>query len=136
MKDYNDFFYQGKIQKNLKKNFLTVGWGSQKTQNTRFENIYKYFQKDNFSVLDVGCGLGDFYYFLKKKKIKFKYTGIDINEDFIYKCKKKYKNVNFIKSHFLKYKITNKPDYIIISGALNLPMDDYANQFRKTIYKK
>ena len=69
MIDYNDYFYPRQIKKNLKKNFLTVGWGSKKTQNIRFENIYKYFKKENFSVLDVGCGLGDFYDFLKKKKL-------------------------------------------------------------------
>ena len=34
-----------------------------------------------------------------------------------------------------KYKIKKKPDYIIISGALNLPMDDYFSKFKKTIYK-
>ena len=105
MIDYNNYFYQNQIKKKLKKNHLIVGWGSRKTQVLRFENIYKYFNKDNFSVLDVGCGLGDFYKFLKKKKIKFKYSGIDINEDFINICKKKYKKANFIKSHFLKYKM-------------------------------
>ena len=96
MIDYNDKFYDQLIKKELGKNFLTVGWGSKKTQRIRFENIYKYFDKNNFSVLDVGCGLGDFYSFLKKKKINFKYTGIDINEVFINKCKRKYKNINFI----------------------------------------
>jgi SAM-dependent methyltransferase len=135
MIDYNDYFYPRQIKKNLKKNFLTVGWGSKKTQNIRFENIYKYFKKENFSVLDVGCGLGDFYDFLKKKKIKFKYTGIDINKDFINLCKKKYKKTSFIKSHFLDYKIKSKPTYIIISGSLNLPVDDYGFVFLKIIKK-
>ena len=73
--------------------------------------------------------------FLKKKRIKFRYTGIDINETFINKCKAKYKNVNFINSHFLKYKIKTKPDYIIISGALNLPMDNYSILLKKIISK-
>ena len=68
MIDYNQQFYNQLIRKKLDKSFLTVGWGSKKTQKIRFENIYKYFDKNNFSVLDVGCGLGDFYLFLKKKK--------------------------------------------------------------------
>ena len=135
MIDYNQQFYNQLIRKKLDKSFLTVGWGSKKTQKIRFENIYKYFDKNNFSVLDVGCGLGDFYLFLKKKKNKFRYTGIDINETFIKKCKRKYKNVNFINSHFLRYKIKTKPDYIIISGALNLPMDNYLILLKKIILK-
>ena len=48
MIDYNQQFYNQLIRKKLDKSFLTVGWGSKKTQKIRFENIYKYFDKNNF----------------------------------------------------------------------------------------
>ena len=38
---------------------------------------------NNSTVLDYGCGTGDFYRFLKRRDINVRYTGVDINENFI-----------------------------------------------------
>ena len=35
---------------------------------------------DNATVLDYGCGTGNFYKFLKRRGINVKYTGADINK--------------------------------------------------------
>ncbi len=135
MINYNKVFYNKQIKKNFNKNYKIVGWGSKRSQEIRFKNIIKYFDKDQFSVLDIGCGLGDFYKFLKSKKIKFKYTGLDLNKFFIEECKKKYKSANFINTNFLNFKFKTKPDYIITSGSLNLPQDNYELFFKKVINK-
>ncbi len=44
---------------------------------------------NNSTVLDYGCGTGDFYRFLKRRNISVRYTGVDINENFISLAKKK-----------------------------------------------
>ena len=55
---------------------------------------------NNSTVLDYGCGTGDFYRFLKRRGIKVKYTGVDINENFI--------------------ELDGFYDYIFICGVFNL----------------
>lgn len=40
------------------------------------------------SIIDLGCGRGDFLGFLKEKKIEVKYTGVDLNDNFIKEAKR------------------------------------------------
>ena len=48
------------------------------------------------TVLDYGCGIGDFIRHLKGKKIKISdYLGVDINENYINLAKDTYKSKNF-----------------------------------------
>ena len=56
----------------------TVGWGSVKSQLLRFEMVTRGLELNGKAILDIGCGLGDFITFLRKKTNTFRYTGIDI----------------------------------------------------------
>ena len=71
---------------------------------------------NNSKIYDVGCGFGDLYTFLNKKKIKFDYTGLDINKNFLEFARKK--NARFIQFDLRKDKIP-KADWIISSGVFN-----------------
>ncbi|KKU75665.1 MAG: hypothetical protein UY00_C0036G0015 [Candidatus Wolfebacteria bacterium GW2011_GWA1_47_6] len=64
-----------------------VGWSDTKSQETRFAAMCKVGDLDNRSVLDVGCGLGDFYIYLKDRYQGVEYTGIDINPRYIEQAK-------------------------------------------------
>ena len=78
-KFYNDNFFK------YKDSVKTVGWSSKKDQFLRFEKLFENIEVNNKSILDIGCGLGDLIFFIKKKyKGKnFKYTGIDISDAII-----------------------------------------------------
>ena len=74
------------------------------------------------SVLDVGSGLGNFLFYLRNKKLKCNYTGIDFYEEFIKISKKKFRKDK--KSEFLKFdissqKIKKKYDWVVLSGTFN-----------------
>lgn len=69
-------------------------------------------------ILDIGCGPGDILDFLPDVD----YTGIDIDQNYIYQAKKKYGN----KGHFIcgsidkiDFKVTNKYDIVISAGVLH-----------------
>lgn len=75
---------------------------------------------NNSTVLDYGCGTGDFYRFLKRRGINVKYTGVDINENFISLAKGKYPECSFRVMSADDDDLEGFYDYIFICGVFNL----------------
>lgn len=71
---------------------MGVGWGSRKGQYARFHALLNYKKHLNpHNILDVGCGYGGFFTFVRMFKSKrIGYTGIDIVEDYIEIAKTRY----------------------------------------------
>tara|TARA_B110000259_G_scaffold184946_1_gene233009 strand:+ start:6602 stop:7669 length:1068 start_codon:yes stop_codon:yes gene_type:complete len=122
--------------KNFKNSFKSLQWGSIKSQKTRFNVIsnliFDHTSQKNFSLLDVGCGLGDFYSHINKN-YKVSYTGIDNCPFFIKHAINKYHNTNFyITSIFNKFFFSKiKFDYVIASGLFTFFNSKYL--FHKAI---
>lgn len=120
MKINNHLFYKKAI---LKYGLTARGvhWDSSFTQYLRFEVILQFIENLNdSSIVDVGCGFGEFLCFLEYKKIKAKeYLGIDCEEQMIKISKSRFKTNNFLVKDVLKDTLIKK-DYYICSGALNL----------------
>jgi SAM-dependent methyltransferase len=74
----------------------------------------------NSKVLDYGCGTGDFYRFLKRRGVSVRYTGVDINENFISIAKKKYPECTFRIMDIGEESLSEFYDYIFICGVFNL----------------
>lgn len=70
------------------------------------------------SILDFGCGFGDLIIFLRKNFFNLKYTGCDINENFINKAKETYTENNFFLINSVNDVVDNY-DIILISGTFN-----------------
>lgn len=111
------------------------GWASNETENKRFEIFLKIGDINNRSILDVGCGFGDLYDFLKRKNLDFSYTGIDINPEMIKAAKEKHSNAEFQTIDFGNPEFTDKFDYIFCSGALSFRVPNY-KEFYFTQIKK
>lgn len=97
-----------------------VNWHSKKTQNIRFKTILEMLPQDlsTCSIVDAGCGFGDFYnYMLKKKKTYFTYVGIDFIDEM---CSIAQKNTaqEILHANITKDTLPDA-DYYICSGALN-----------------
>jgi 2-polyprenyl-3-methyl-5-hydroxy-6-metoxy-1,4-benzoquinol methylase len=62
----------------------TLGWGSTEQQHYRFLNTLSASDFTNKTILDIGCGFGDYANFLDQEKLKIKsYDGWDLNSDLI-----------------------------------------------------
>jgi len=80
----------------------------------------------NATILDIGCGTGDFVHILADKDIR-EYVGIDVFEPAIEKARHKYPKHKFIVGDFLKHNFRKKFDFVFCSGALttNLETNNY-----------
>jgi len=71
-----------KLDKGL--NAYKVYWEhGPKEQTERFKNLLEIGVKNNDSVLDFSCGLGDLYSYTKDIRLNINYIGVDINRNFI-----------------------------------------------------
>lgn len=87
------------------------------------------------SILDFGCGKGDFYAFLVNKNISSFYCGIDINKNLISIAKNKYKDkkAEFIALDIDETEISKNFDIIIICGVFNLRIAGIEESLKKTL---
>tara|TARA_A100001011_G_scaffold375348_1_gene436789 strand:- start:44 stop:700 length:657 start_codon:yes stop_codon:yes gene_type:complete len=108
----------------------TLGWDNRKNQIYRFENSLRGIKLSNKRILDIGCGLGDFYSFIFKKfkSHKFVYTGVDINSKLINLCKRKFNDTEFINQNILIDKFEDRSwDIVTMFGLLNLKLNEFSN---------
>jgi len=93
--------YGGRL-KTLGPVIRTLGWDTQKNQFKRFESAVSLLDLRGKTIVDIGCGFGDFFDFLKSKKIKVKsYLGIDINQGLLEVANKHCKDGSFKRVNIL-----------------------------------
>ena len=101
----------------------SLGW-SVGYQETRFKNLTMVGDLNDCSILDVGCGFGDLCGYLCEQDIQVKYTGVDINRNFIRTAREIYQDAHFIEGDFEEDSIRGKYDWAFASGIFNLKIDD------------
>ena len=99
-------------------------WNSQKSQEDRFRILAEIGSLHGSRVLDVGCGFGDFYGFLKAKGIMVEYTGIDMQPGILEEAKRRYTGVKFERVDLLEFAGSEPFDYVFASGIFGLKMTD------------
>ena len=97
-----------------------VNWHSKQTQTIRFKTILDLLPKDisTCSVVDAGCGFGDLYnYMTKKKKTPSTYIGLDFIDEM---CTIARENIGqeILLKDICKDKLPTS-DYYVCSGAMN-----------------
>lgn len=113
-----------------------LGYGSPRSQEVRFEQFIRGLDLHDASVLDVGCGFGDFFQFLLTKGVSLdKYVGVDILDEFIQESKKR---VTDARCTFLTRNFVDDPvddlmsDYVIACATLNTNFpnrDEFVKRF-------
>lgn len=85
-----------------------------------YKNIINdYLPKDqNFSLLDIGCALGDGCILMKKHFPDSDINGCDISKVGIKKAKAKNKDINLFECNILKEKLDKKYDFITMVSIL------------------
>lgn len=111
--------YQKRILKHGK-TFESLSSGSREHQSIRFDIQKNIGIKNGDSVLDIGCGIGDFYGYLKKQGISVDYYGVDLVPDLIAESQTRYPECGFeVKDILTEPFEENSFDYIVSSQAMN-----------------
>jgi trans-aconitate methyltransferase len=122
-----------------------VGWNDVRSQTARFAALCKVGDLEGRSVLDVGCGLGDFHKYLIDHYESVDYTGIDINPRYIESARQLYPDVHFEVADFEEYAgepacnavaIMGRPfDYVCASGVFAVKIPNYKDIYFGQIKK-
>ena len=95
----------------------SLAYSGEKSQKIKFNIVTEVGIEDNCSVLDVGCGFGDYFNYLKQQGIKnVKYCGIDISNKIVDFAKEKNSLANVIQGNVLDLSDDEKYDYVISLG--------------------
>lgn len=101
-----------------------VGWRSRQNQELRFQTLAGIADLEGKRILDLGCGLGCLYGYLKGKGWKGEYTGIDILGFMVEKAGRRFPEASFETRDILKDPPGRKWDYVLINGVFNHKVKD------------
>jgi len=98
-----------------------VNWHPKESQKIRFDIILEMLPNEigSFSIADAGCGFGDLYlYMLKKRKAPKEYIGIDSLPD-MYSIASERTGCEILIADICKDELP-RSDYYVCSGAMNV----------------
>lgn len=109
-----------------------VGW-SPSGQILRYQKVLQLINLENKTLLDFGCGKGDFYGFLKERGIICKYTGIDINPELIKLASSKYPDAEFLVKDIEQTPLSKMFDYTVSIGVFNLAVQGVKDSVKRCL---
>ncbi len=110
-----------------------LGWQSRQTQYRRFAVLAQVGPLEHTRVLDVGCGLGDLYDYLRRHRIPVDYTGYDLLPEMIERARKRFPRLRFEVRDVLQGLGPERFDYILSSGAFNVNFGDNLRAVRQVM---
>lgn len=119
--------------------YYSLGWRSEDSQIERYKVLANITDFNNKTILEPGCGYGDFLYLLSDSYDFLQYTGVELVPAFIQRVPKHFLSdpkIKFINGDFSKIKFS-KYDVIIASGFLSYSVFDvkyYFNMISKMFY--
>jgi SAM-dependent methyltransferase len=102
--------------------YRALGFGHRSSQEKRFGALLGLGSFQGRSVLDAGCGFGDFLAYLQGLGVNPRYTGFDLCAPMIERCRKRFgESGRFLVGDALTFEPEDAPyDYIVASGIFGL----------------
>jgi len=109
-------------------------WQNREVQETRFRVFVQAMVPQPETLLDVGCGFGDFYAFMRQQGIRTDFTGLDISPDMILAARSRFPNACWLEGELLTACLPAESyDVVALSGALNEPIEQADGYARAVI---
>jgi SAM-dependent methyltransferase len=104
----------------------TLAAGTEDRRRIRFDVLTAVGIRSGCSIVDAGCGFGDYFDYLRERNLAVEYLGIDINPRLVAIARAKYPQARFevgdIQTHALP-----TSDFVVSSNAFNLPLQSHDN---------
>jgi SAM-dependent methyltransferase len=102
-----------------------VGWQSAESQRVRFEVMASSEPLQGMKLMDLGCGLGGFYSYLKEHGTRVDYRGLDLFPPVIAEAKALHPEAKFETRVLLAHPYPPRSfDYVFLSGVFNVKVRD------------
>ena len=114
-----------------------VASGKQIYKELRYEKTCKGFeQDDNFTLHDVGFGLGHFWEYVKNRypDKNIEYSGSEVTEKFQHYCQEKYPESKFYLRDIAEGPAEDKYDYVVFGGTFNLIAGNSPEEFQEYVF--
>ncbi len=109
-------------------------WSSREIQEIRFAVLAEIGIRAGDSVLDVGCGFGDFMGWFERQHGTIRYTGIDLSPDLLREARRRYAAGRFLQGELFDVAFAEQSfDWVILSGALNEQLHDQGAYMRRVV---
>lgn len=111
-----------------------VDWRDTASQEARFDGLRRIFgHEQTGSVIELGCGYGALYGYLKRKKLSFSYHGYDISEEMVAAAR-----ATYVGEEMARFDVGSGPaegaDYCVASGIFNVRFDFSDDEWRRHLF--
>lgn len=100
-----------------------VDWNGIESQELRFKQVLKILEANSGSLIDIGCGYGAMFEYMKKNGLDLiQYSGIDISEAMLIEAEK----INGNSAYFSTYQNLDNltaHEYVVASGLFNVKQE-------------
>lgn len=127
-------YYVKHLRKHGPYSAQALSWTDDQSQLIRFQALIEVGDLEEKSILDVGCGLGDLYQFLKLNFDNFSYLGIDLVLELIEQARKKYPSAQFQNWDIMDFP-EKSFDFVLSSGAMSFKVPDHKEKYFQMIRK-
>ncbi len=112
-----------------------LGLRNRSSQEKRFDALMELGDLDGARLLDVGCGFGDFLVYLHQQGVKPVYTGLDICEPMVDRCRQLFGPATgrFLVGDVLDFEPDETYDYVVASGLFGLDSAGARERIRPTM---
>lgn len=112
-----------------------LGFRNRSSQEKRFQALLRLGDFAGRRLLDVGCGFADLLQFLHDRGIQPIYSGIDVCEPMISRCRERYPASarRFTVADVLEFTPVEQPDFVVASGIFGLDSPGTRERIQPTL---
>jgi len=129
-------FYESHVRR-FGYGYRALGFGRRSSQERRFGALAAVGSFHGASVLDVGCGFGDFLAWLRARGVQPRYTGLDLTASMIERCRRRFSDgdARFVVGDALTWQPDPgaQYDYVIASGIFGYHAKDTRARIQPTL---
>ncbi|HZP81036.1 MAG TPA: bifunctional GNAT family N-acetyltransferase/class I SAM-dependent methyltransferase [Chthonomonadaceae bacterium] len=116
-----------------------LDWGSRASQERRFAILAEIGPLHNASLLDIGCGLADYYAYLTQRGVPVRYTGMDITPAMIAAATKRFPEQRFVVRDILadagkRPEELERADYVSASGLFTFTNERFLQEAVRVMF--